>query len=185
MEKGVVISGFGGQGVMLAGELLAEAGKEEGKYVTFLPSYGPEMRGGTANCHVIVSDTPIASPIIGYPKAAIVLNLPSLDKYEPLMKKEGILIINKTLVPREVKRADVRVLQIDAQHVAEELGNQKVVNMILLGAYIEIEKPVKIESLKNALKDYLTGRKAELIEINERALNRGAEIAREFMGVKK
>jgi 2-oxoglutarate ferredoxin oxidoreductase subunit gamma len=184
MEKGVVISGFGGQGVMLAGELLAEAGKEEGKYVTFLPSYGPEMRGGTANCHVIVSDTPIASPIIGYPKAAIVLNLPSLDKYEPLMKKDGIIIINKTLVPREVKRGDVRVLQIDAQHVAEDLGNKKVVNMILLGAYVEIEKPVKIETLKNALKSYLTGRKAELIEVNERALEKGAEIARDFMGVK-
>ncbi|NCO28845.1 MAG: 2-oxoacid:ferredoxin oxidoreductase subunit gamma [Caldisericum sp. CG2_30_36_11] len=184
MEKGVVISGFGGQGVMLAGELLAEAGKEEGKYVTFLPSYGPEMRGGTANCHVIVSDTTIASPIIGYPKAAIVLNLPSLDKYEPLMKKDGIIIINKTLVPREVKRDDVRVLQIDAQHVAEDLGNKKVVNMILLGAYVEIEKPVKIETLKNALKSYLTGRKAELIEVNERALEKGAEIARDFMGVK-
>jgi 2-oxoglutarate ferredoxin oxidoreductase subunit gamma len=184
MEKGVVISGFGGQGVMLAGELLAEAGKEEGKYVTFLPSYGPEMRGGTANCHVIVSDTTIASPIIGYPKAAIVLNLPSLDKYEPLMKKDGIIIINKTLVPREVKRGDVRVLQIDAQHVAEDLGNKKVVNMILLGAYVEIEKPVKIETLKNALKSYLTGRKAELIEVNERALEKGAEIARDFMGVK-
>lgn len=184
MEKGVVISGFGGQGVMLAGELLAEAGKEEGKYVTFLPSYGPEMRGGTANCHVIVSDTTIASPIIGYPKAAIVLNLPSLDKYEPLMKKDGIIIINKTLVPREVKRDDVRVLQIDAQHVAEDLGNKKVVNMLLLGAYVEIEKPVKIETLKNALKSYLTGRKAELIEVNERALEKGAEIARDFMGVK-
>lgn len=184
MEKGVVISGFGGQGVMLAGELLAEAGKEEGKYVTFLPSYGPEMRGGTANCHVIVSDTTIASPIIGYPKVAIVLNLPSLDKYEPLMKKDGIIIINKTLVPREVKRDDVRVLQIDAQHVAEDFGNKKVVNMILLGAYVEIEKPVKIETLKNALKSYLTGRKAELIEVNERALEKGAEIARDFMGVK-
>ena len=184
MEKGVVISGFGGQGVMLAGELLAEAGKEEGKYVTFLPSYGPEMRGGTANCHVIVSDTTIASPLIGYPKAAIVLNLPSLAKYEPLMKKDGIIIINKTLVPREVKRDDVRVLQIDAQHVAEDLGNKKVVNMILLGAYVEIEKPVKIETLKNALKSYLTGRKAELIEVNERALEKGAEIARDFMGVK-
>jgi len=184
MEKGVVISGFGGQGVMLAGELLAEAGKEEGKYVTFLPSYGPEMRGGTANCHVIVSDTTIASPIIGYPKVVIVLNLPSLDKYEPLMKKDGIIIINKTLVPREVKRSDVRVLQIDAQHVAEDLGNKKVVNMLLLGAYVEIEKPVKIETLKNALKSYLTGRKAELIEVNERALEKGAEIARDFMGVK-
>ena len=184
MEKGVVISGFGGQGVMLAGELLAEAGKEEGKYVTFLPSYGPEMRGGTANCHVIVSDTTIASPIIGYPEVAIILNLPSLDKYEPLMKKDGIIIINKTLVPREVKRDDVRVLQIDAQHVAEDLGNKKVVNMILLGAYVEIEKPVKIETLKNALKSYLTGRKVELIEVNERALEKGAEIARDFMGVK-
>lgn len=184
MEKGVVISGFGGQGVMLAGELLAEAGKDENKFVTFLPSYGPEMRGGTANCHVIVSDSNIASPLIGYPEATIVLNLPSLDKFEPLMKKNGILIINKTLVPREVKRNDVRVLQIDAQQVAEELGNQKVVNMIMLGAYVEIEKPVKIESLKKALKSLLTGRKESLVEINKKALDRGAEIARDFMGIK-
>lgn len=184
MEKGVVISGFGGQGVMLAGELLAEAGKEEGKYVTFLPSYGPEMRGGTANCHVIVSDEQIASPIIALPEAAIILNLPSLDKYEPLMKPNGIMILNKTIIPKEVSRTDIRVLQIDAQNVAKNVGNEKVVNMILLGAYVELEKPVKIESLKEALKTLLTGRKETLIEINERAIEKGAEIAREFIGGK-
>lgn len=184
MEKGVVISGFGGQGVMLAGELLAEAGKEEGKYVTFLPSYGPEMRGGTANCHVIVSDEQIASPVIALPEAAIILNLPSLDKYEPLMKPDGLMILNKTIIPKEVSRTDVRVLQIDAQNVAKNIGNEKVVNMLLLGAYVELEKPVKIETLKEALKTLLTGRKEALIEINERAIEKGAEIAREFLGGK-
>jgi len=184
MEKGVVISGFGGQGVMLAGELLAEAGKEEGKNVTFLPSYGPEMRGGTANCHVIVSDEPIASPIIALPDAAIILNLPSLDKYEPLMKPNGIMILNKTIIPNEVSRTDVRVLQIDAQNVAKDLGNEKIVNMIVLGAYVEIEKPVSIDSLKKALNILLTGRKQALIEINVRAIEKGVEIAREFLGGK-
>ncbi len=184
MEKGVVISGFGGQGVMLAGELLAEAGKEEGKFVTFLPSYGPEMRGGTANCHVIVSDEQIASPVIALPEAAIILNLPSLDKYEPLMKQDGIMILNKTIIPKEVSRTDIRVLQIDAQNVAKELGNEKVINMLLLAAYVEVEKPVKIESLKEALKFLLTGRKETLIEINIRAIDKGAEIAREFLGGK-
>lgn len=185
MEKGVVISGFGGQGVMLAGELLAEAGKEEGKFVTFLPSYGPEMRGGTANCHVIVSDEQIASPVIALPEAAIIFNLPSLDKYEPLMKQDGIMILNKTIISKEVSRTDIRVLQIDAQNVANELGNERVTNMILLGAYVEIEKPVKIESLKEALKVFLTGRKEAFIELNIRALNKGAEIAREFLGGKQ
>lgn len=184
MEKGVVIAGFGGQGVMLAGELLAEAGKDENKYVTFLPSYGPEMRGGTANCHVIVSDDPIASPIISVPEAVIALNLPSLDKYEPVMKKDGIMVLNKTLIPKEVSRTDIRVLQIDAQNVAKDLGNEKVVNMVVLGAYVEVEKPVKVESLIKALEALLTGRKAELIEINKRAILKGAEIARDFLGGK-
>ncbi len=184
MEKGVVIAGFGGQGVMLAGELLAEAGKDENKYVTFLPSYGPEMRGGTANCHVIVSDDPIASPVISVPEAVIALNLPSLDKYEPVMKKDGIMILNKTLIPKEVSRADIRVLQIDAQNVAKDLGNEKVVNMVVLGAYVEVEKPVKVESLIKALEALLKGRKAELIEINKRAILKGAEVARDFLGGK-
>ncbi len=184
MEKKLVIAGFGGQGVMLAGELLAEAAKDEGKFVTFLPSYGPEMRGGTANCDVIVSDKPIASPVIAHPQAAIIMNLPSLDKFEPLMEKDGLLILNKTLIPREVKRTDLRVLQIDAQTVARELGNEKATNMILLGAYAEIEKPVKLESLKNALKHFLTGKKEVLIPLNEKALEKGAEIAREFLGGK-
>ncbi len=184
MQKGLVIAGFGGQGVMLAGELLAEAGKDEGKFVTFLPSYGPEMRGGTANCDVIVSDKPIASPVIAHPEAAIIMNLPSLDKFEPLMKENGLLVLNKTLIPREVKRKDVRVLQIDAQTVARELGNEKVTNMVLLGAYAEIEKPVKLESLKKALKHFLTGKKEKLIPVNEKALEKGAEIAREFLGGK-
>lgn len=182
MEKGVVIAGFGGQGVMLAGEILAEAGKDEGKYVTFLPSYGPEQRGGTANCHVIVSDEEIASPVIDRPEAVIVLNLPSLDKYEPMMKENGIMILNKTLIPREVKRSDVRVLQIDAHDVARKIGSEKVVNMILLGAYVEIEKPVSIESIKEALKKYLTGRKAELLEVNIKAVEEGSKIAKDFLG---
>lgn len=181
MEKQVVISGFGGQGVMLAGELLAEAGKTEDKYVTFLPSYGPEMRGGTAYCDVIVSDKSIASPVISFPQAAIILNLPSLNKFEPLMKKDGIIILNKTIIPQDVKRKDVRVCKIDAQTIAKELGNEKVTNLILLGAYSELEKTVSIETLKKSLKVYLTGRKEKLIPINERALDTGAAAAKEYI----
>ncbi len=181
MEKQVVISGFGGQGVMLAGELLAEAGKEEGKNVTFLPSYGPEMRGGTAYCDVIVSDKPIASPVIAFPEAAIILNLPSLIKFEPLMKKGGIMILNKTIIPQDVKREDLRVCEIDAQNIAKELGNEKVTNLILLSAYVEIEKTIAIESLKKALRVFLTGRKEKLIPINEQAIDKGVELAKEFL----
>lgn len=184
MEKKVIIAGFGGQGVMLAGELLAEAGKEENKYVTFLPSYGPEMRGGTANCDVIISDEPIASPIISYPEAAIILNLPSLDKFEPAMKKDGLLVLNKSLIPREVKRNDLRVVDVDAQTIAKELGNEKIVNMILLGVYVAIEKPVSLNSVKNAMKLFLKGNKEKFIPVNEKALEKGAEIAEEFLGRK-
>jgi len=180
MQKEVVIAGFGGQGVMLTGEIIAEAGKNEGKYVTFLPSYGPEQRGGTANCHVIVSDEEIASPVIDRPGAAIIFNLPSLDKYEPLMREDGIMILNKTLIPREVKRSDVRVLQIDAHDVARKLGSEKVVNMILLGAYVEIEKPVTLESIREALRKYLTGRKQEFFEVNIKAIEEGSMIAKSF-----
>ncbi len=183
MQKSVVIAGFGGQGVMLAGEVLAEAGKDEGKYVTFLPSYGPEQRGGTANCHVIISDSEIASPVIDRPEAAIILNLPSLDKYEPLMKEDGIVILNKTLIPREVKRDDIRVLQIDALDVAKQFGSEKVVNMILLGAYVEVEKPVTIETLKEVVRKNFTGRRAELLEVNLKAIEEGSKFAKEFLGV--
>jgi 2-oxoglutarate ferredoxin oxidoreductase subunit gamma len=182
MEKGVVIAGFGGQGVMLAGELLAESGKDERKYVTFLPSYGPEQRGGTANCHVIISDEEIASPVIDRPEAAIILNLPSLDKYEPLMKENGIMILNKTLIPREVNPPPPPPPQIDAHDVARKLGSERVVNIILLGAYVEVEKPVSLESVKEALKKYLTGRKAELLEVNTKALEEGIKIAKDFLG---
>ncbi|MEA3313424.1 MAG: 2-oxoacid:acceptor oxidoreductase family protein [Caldisericota bacterium] len=184
MEKKLIIAGFGGQGVMLTGELLAEAGKEENKYVTFLPSYGPEMRGGTANCEVIISDEPIASPIISYPEAAIILNLPSLDKFEPAMKKNGLLILNKSLIPREVKRNDLRVIEVDAQTIAKELGNEKAANMILLGVYVTIEKSVSLDSVKNAMKLFLKGKKEKFILANEKALEKGAGIAKEFLGGK-
>ncbi len=184
MEKKLVIAGFGGQGVMLAGELLAESGKEENKYVTFLPSYGPEMRGGTANCDVIVSDDPIASPVVAHPEAAIIMNLPSLDKFEPAMKENGLMILNKTLIPKEVQRKDIRVLGIDALTIAKELGNEKITNLILLGAYITIEKTVSLETVKNALKLFLKGKKEKLIPINEKALDKGVEIAKEFLGEK-
>ena len=181
MEKKVVISGFGGQGIMLAGELLAEAGKEEGKNVTFLPSYGPEMRGGTAYCDVIVSDKPIASPVIAHPEAAIIMNLPSLTKFEPLMQENGLIILNKTIIPEDVSRDDLKVCEIDAQAIANELGNEKVANLILLAAYAEIEKTVSIEPLKKALRVLLTGRKEKLISINEKAIDTGARLARDFI----
>lgn len=180
MEKQVVISGFGGQGVMLAGELLAEAGKEEDKHVTFLPSYGPEMRGGTAYCDVIVSDENIASPVISFPEAAIILNLPSLTKFEPLMKKGGIIILNKTIIPKSVSRKDIRVCEIDALNMAKKLGNEKVTNLILLGAYAELEKTVSVDTLKKALKLFLTGRKEKLIPINEKALAAGVKTAKDY-----
>ena len=132
----IIVAGFGGQGVMVIGNLLAYAAMKEGKHVTYLPVYGVEMRGGTANCTVVISSQQIGSPVVGRPHAAIVMNLPSLIKYEPLILPKGLLFINSSLIdPKETSRKDIEILSIPVNEIAIENGNPKLANMVALGAF--------------------------------------------------
>jgi 2-oxoglutarate ferredoxin oxidoreductase subunit gamma len=175
MEHNVVIAGFGGQGVMLIGELLAHAGMDEGKEVTWLPSYGPEQRGGTANCAVVVADEPIASPLLTEPQAAIVFNRQSFDRFEPVIAKGGLLVMDATLIDKKSSRLDLDVVYVPATDIATELGNSKFTNMVLLGAYLGKVNPISMASVHGALSVFLTGKKADLIEVNKKALQAGVD----------
>ena len=170
-----LFAGFGGQGMLLIGQFLAYAGMIEDKYVSWLPSYGPEMRGGTANCSVCVSDKPIASPVITKASCVVAMNRPSLDKFESAVKPGGLLIVNSSLIDIKATRDDVEVLYVPANEIAEELGNAKVANMVILGAYLEKSKCVSVDSVLEALLHKLGQRKAHLVDINRRALMAGAE----------
>jgi 2-oxoglutarate ferredoxin oxidoreductase subunit gamma len=173
MEK-IICAGFGGQGVMSMGQLITYAGMIEGRDVSWLPSYGPEMRGGTANCHVIVSDEPIASPIISEATCAIIMNLPSLVKFEKDIKKDGLLLINSSLIDKKASRNDVKTYYIPANKIANDLGNEKTANMIMLGAFLELTKLVEIESIISALRKVFGESKEHLIPLNREALEKGA-----------
>ena len=178
-QEEVIISGFGGQGALFAGQLLAYAAMDAGKHVTWIPSYGPEMRGGTAHCTVIISDDEIGSPLVRHPSAAIVLNIPSMDKYEPLVKPGGVLVVNSSLVPRRSEREEIRVVYVPANTIAEELGSARMANVVCLGALVEVLGIVTVEQVEAALDAHLPARKRDLLELNKQALRRGAEIARE------
>lgn len=170
----IVMAGFGGQGVMLIGQLMTYGGMLANKQVSWIPSYGPEMRGGTANCSVIVSDEPIGAPIVSEPTAVIAMNLPSLDKFEPLLVPGGILIINSSLIERKAKRDDIQVHYVAANDIAAELGNSKVANMVVLGALLAATNAVDSESVLKAFAK-MFAKKPELLTINQQALNRGAQ----------
>jgi 2-oxoglutarate ferredoxin oxidoreductase subunit gamma len=179
MHEEVIISGFGGQGALFAGQLLAYAGMYEGRQVTWIPSYGPEMRGGTAHCIVILSDEPIGSPIIRNPSIAVVLNPDSMDKYEPLVTPGGILVVNTSLVRRKSARTDITVVEVPANDLARELGNVRVLNIVLLGALLATRELVKPESLKMAMEKEIPAHRKQIVEPNKRALDRGIAYARE------
>ncbi len=179
MFEEVIIAGFGGQGIMLIGRLLAYAGMLEGKNVAWMPSYGPEMRGGTANCTVIISSEEIASPVVPYPKSIIVMNKPSLDKFEQNVKKEGLIILNDSLIDQKVSRNDLSIVRVPANDVANELGNLKVANMVVLGAYVKKSGVVKLDTIFKALEKALAGRNQHLINLNKEALKQGTELAKE------
>lgn len=176
MLERIIISGFGGQGVMLMGKLLAYAGMIEGKKVAWMPSYGPEMRGGTANCTVLISSNEIGSPIVSHPKILIVMNQPSLDKFESNVSEDGLIILNDSLIEREVKRNDVNVIKIPADDIADKLGNSRAANMVVLGAYVEQSGIVKMDTIFKALEKALAGRDKKLLELNKEALKQGAEL---------
>lgn len=171
----VICAGFGGQGVMSMGQLLTYAGMLEGKEVSWLPSYGPEMRGGTANCAVTVSDSLVGSPLItGDATCAIVMNLPSLEKFESEVKPGGKIIVNSSLIEQKVQRDDVDVYYIQANDLASELGNPRVANMIMLGAYLKTEPAVEVDSVLEAFKKVFGPSKEKFVPLNKDALLKGA-----------
>ncbi len=177
MQTEIVVSGFGGQGALFAGQLLAHAALEAGLHVTWIPSYGPEMRGGTAHCIVIVSEDEIGSPIVRNPKAAVVLNLPSLDKYESLVKPGGALIVNQSLVDRTPTRADVDLAMIPANEEAEALGDRRLMNVVMLGALLQRLPVLSIEAVGVALDHHIPSHRRNLLPANLKALARGFELA--------
>lgn len=177
MQTEIIIAGFGGQGVLFAGQVLAYAALDEGKEVTWIPSYGPEMRGGTANCTVVISDEEIGSPLVRSPRAAIVLNLPSLDKYEPLVASGGVLIANASLINRGPHRTDITNVFIPANEIAESLGNRRLLNMVALGALLSQLPVLPLEAIQAALMNHLPQRHQHLLSVNYQALQKGVEFA--------
>lgn len=176
MQTEVIFSGFGGQGVLFAGQLLSYAAMDNGLNVTWIPSYGPEMRGGTANCTVVISDEEIGSPFVRNPQAAVVMNLPSLTKYEPLLKPGGILVINSSLVEQLPTRTDIKVLLVPGNEIAEKIGDRRLTNMVLVGALLANLPVLSIEIMEKALDAHLPARHKRFLPANYQALREGAAI---------
>ncbi|SRR6056297_946291 len=176
MEHRIIMAGFGGQGIMVMGSMLTYAAMKEGKETSWIPSYGVEQRGGTANCSVVVSDRIIAAPIVDSPQIAVIMNRPSLDKFEPKMEKNGLLLINDSIIEREVEREDLEVIRIKANDIAIDLGSKRIANMVMLGALTHKTNIVRLDTIKNSFKDVLSKRRHNLIEINQKALDKGAEL---------
>jgi 2-oxoglutarate ferredoxin oxidoreductase subunit gamma len=177
MQTEVIMAGFGGQGLMMIGKLLALAGLEDGKEVTWLPSYGPEMRGGTANCTVVVSDHPIGSPLIPSPKAALVMNRPSHEKFAPALQPEGILVVNSSLIPDRSDRTDIQCFRIRANDIALEEGSGRSANLVMLGAYIGLDEIVNSKTILKAIQKAFA-KKKDFLNINCRTFQRGYELAK-------
>ena len=174
MTHEIIMAGFGGQGVMAMGKILAEAALKEGKNVSWLPSYGPEMRGGTANCNVIVSEEPVGAPIVNEATAALVLNRPSIDKFEKDVVPGGVLIVNSSLIDKKAVREDIKVFYVPANEIANEIGNSKIANMVMLGAYLEVSQAAKQETIMEIITEIFADKKASVIPMNKEALIRGA-----------
>ncbi len=177
MFEDVVVAGSGGQGVMFAGQLMAYAAMSEGLEVTWIPSYGPEMRGGTAHCFVVISDRPIGSPLVQNPKLAIVLNEPSFAKYEPLVEPHGLLVINRSIITRTSQRRDLTLLPVPASEIASECGDRRVINMVLLGAALAVRPILPLGAVRRALEQHLPEKHRNLLSLNLEALERGADYA--------
>ncbi len=173
MQNEFLFAGFGGQGVMFAGQLLAYAAMDAGLEVTWIPSYGPEMRGGTAHCIVVVSDKAIGSPIVRQPTIAIIFNNPSFIKYAPQVKSEGILIFNETLISARTDRSDITTLAVPATQMAEKLGNTRLMNVLLLGAALSAVPVIPVEAVRGALETHLPARHRDLLPLNLQALEAG------------
>lgn len=177
MTTNMLIAGFGGQGILFTGKFLAYEGLLEGREVSWLPSYGPEMRGGTANCSVILSDTPVGSPIVSNPDTLLVMNLPSLDKYEDATVKGGKIFVDSALIGRKVQRNDVEAYYIPATKLASDEGLTGLANMILLGYVIKHTNVIPFENIERALQKVVPATKQHLIESNRKALELGYNYA--------
>ena len=177
MQTEIVIAGFGGQGVLFAGQVIAYAAMNSGMEVTWIPSYGPEMRGGTANCTVVIADQEIGSPLV------IALNLPSYDKYEPMMQAGGTLVVNQSMVDRGAKRDDINTIFVSANEIAEQIGDKKLTNMVTVGALLAALPEVTLDAIEAALKAHLPARHQHLLPKNYEALRRGFESAKQQMAV--
>ncbi len=185
MQTEIIFAGFGGQGVLFAGQVLAFAAMDAGHDVTWMPSYGPEMRGGTCNCTVVVADEEIGSPTVKNPRAAVVMNLPSLDKFEPRVVPGGVLIVNSSLVDRNPTRKDITWVMIPAQEIAESIGPKRLLNVVMLGALLEKLPILSLDEIKAALSNHLPERHKKLLPSNMDALNKGAAYARGELVVEK
>ena len=179
METSIIISGFGGQGALFAGQVLAYAAMESGREVTWIPSYGPEMRGGTAHCTVVVSDETVGAPLVRNPDCVIAMNLPSVDKYEPLVKVGGLLLYDSTLVKRALHRTDVTGIAVPAHDIALRCGSHQLVNIAMLGALLARCPLVELVAVEEALRAHLPDRHADLLRPNIVALHAGAAYAHE------
>ncbi|MBR2731234.1 MAG: 2-oxoacid:acceptor oxidoreductase family protein [Clostridia bacterium] len=173
MTTQILFAGFGGQGILFAGKFLAYKGLMEEKQLSWLPSYGPEMRGGTANCSVIISDEPVGSPIVSEPDVLVAMNLPSLDKYEDAVVPGGMILVDSTLIERKVKRDDVKVFYIPATRLAGELGTPTLANMIITGKLIRECDAISYDHLEDALHKVVSARRANLFDANLNAINCG------------
>jgi 2-oxoglutarate ferredoxin oxidoreductase subunit gamma len=176
MQSEVQFAGFGGQGVMLMGQILAEAAMQEGHEVVWIPSYGPEMRGGTAYCTVVISDRPIGSPIIRNPQHLVAMNRPSLEKFAPSVKPNGVVFINASIIPVGANRSDVDELRVPIIEIAQEVGNLKTANIVALAAFVARSRIVSFEALTESVKGKFAD-KAKLIPINLKALEAGRRAA--------
>ena len=177
METSIIISGFGGQGVLFAGQLLAYAGMDNGRFVTWIPSYDPEMRGGTANCTVIISHEPVGAPIVAQPDIAMVFNQPSYAKYAPLVKPGGLLIVNSSIVEVEAPRSDIDIVPIPANDLAAEFGTVKMLNMAMIGAMLARNLVLPVTAVEEALHDHLPENKKQFLQGNLDVLHAGFRTA--------
>lgn len=177
MQHEMIFAGFGGQGVLLIGKMIAYAGLASGKEVSWLPSYGPEMRGGTANCTVVVSDDVVGSPVVATPWALVAMNLPSLDKFESSVAPGGVLLINTSLINRPAERTDVHVVNVAANDVCNELGNPRGANMVAVGCFVGATEVVPVEQMETLIRETFA-KKPGLIDVNLECFRRGLELGR-------
>ena len=178
MKVELICSGFGGQGALTVGKFLAKAGMQEGKKVSWLPSYGPEMRGGTANVSVVISDKDVASPLVSFPDVLVALNQPSVDKFGPLTKKGGLIVVNTDMSPNKLDRDDVEFVYAPMNQIAAEIGNPRVLNMVAIGILIGRKNLVTYETVENDLSSFLKKKNPKLLEANLVAIKKGIEISK-------